>query len=98
MASIEDAAELAAIYAPYVQKTTISFEWVAPTEDEFRRRMSDIMGEYPYLVYEENGEILGYAYATEPLSGILTAFMPSFLSTSARTQGKRVSAHCFIGR
>lgn len=63
LAEFSDAEALAAIYAPYVEKTTISFEWIAPTTDEFGRRMQSILGEYPYIVYEENGHILGYAYA-----------------------------------
>lgn len=90
VARIEDAAELAAIYAPYVQETTISFEWVAPTEDEFRRRMSGMMEEYPYLVYEENGEILGYAYAHrafERYSYRFCAELSVYVRTDARQKG-----------
>jgi phosphinothricin acetyltransferase len=63
IARFSDAVALAAIYAPYVEETTISFEWVPPTADEFEARMRAIISEYPYLVYEQDGEILGYAYA-----------------------------------
>ena len=62
-AVLSDAEELLAIYAPYVQETVITFEYEAPTLSEFRKRMTDILGKYPYLAAEQNGEIVGYAYA-----------------------------------
>ena len=62
VASPEDAAALLAIYAPYVEKTSISFEYSVPTLSEFRQRIVEILKRYPWLVYEENGRILGYAY------------------------------------
>lgn len=62
-ASAADAKALAAIYAPYVQSTTITYEYDAPTEEEFRERIEEILKKYPYLVYVINGEIAGYAYA-----------------------------------
>ena len=61
--SPDDAAELAAIYAPYVERTAVSFEYVAPTPEEFRRRIIKTIEKYPYIKAVENGEILGYAYA-----------------------------------
>lgn len=62
-ASPRDAEELLEIYRPYVEQTTISFETQTPSCSEFRRRIADISGQFPYLVAQENGEILGYAYA-----------------------------------
>ena len=62
-ARLEDAEAILAIYTPYVEETAVSLELVAPTLDEFRARMEKIIGTYPYLVIEEAGEILGYAYA-----------------------------------
>ena len=59
----EDAEALAAIYAPYVTKTAVSFETVPPTAEEFRERMERILGRYPFLVLEEDEIPLGYAYA-----------------------------------
>ena len=58
-----DAEALIAIYAPYVLHTAITFEYEVPTADEFRQRIKNTLKKYPYLVAEENGEILGYAYA-----------------------------------
>lgn len=62
--SVEDAGELLAIYAPYVEKTAISFEYEVPSLEEFEGRIRDIFSKYPYIKATENGEILGYAYAT----------------------------------
>lgn len=62
-ATISDADELLGIYAPYVEKTAISFELSPPSADEFRRRISSTLDSgYPYLVAEDDGAILGYAY------------------------------------
>ena len=63
LARAEDAPELLKIYAPYVEETTISFEYVVPSREEFAGRIKNISSFYPYLVVEEEGRILGYAYA-----------------------------------
>ena len=60
----EDAPALLGIYAPYVRDTAITFEYEAPSEAEFARRISDTLKKYPYLVLEDGGEVLGYAYAS----------------------------------
>ena len=57
-----DADALLAIYAQYID-TSITFEYGLPTPEEFRRRIADISAVYPYLVWEEDGVLLGYAYA-----------------------------------
>jgi len=62
-ARLEDAEALQAIYKYYVEHTAISFEYEAPTVEEFRRRMMEIKERYPYIVAEEGGRIIGYAYA-----------------------------------
>lgn len=62
-ARVEDAPVLAAIYAPYVENTAITFEYEAPTAEEFTRRMRATLEFYPYLVAARDGEIVGYAYA-----------------------------------
>lgn len=63
MAEISDAAAIAAIYAPYVAETTVSFEYVPPTAAEMALRIEQTLRQFPWLVAEENGRILGYAYA-----------------------------------
>lgn len=62
-ATPDDAPSLAAIYAPYVQNTAITFEYEAPSVEEFRRRIEHVLNKYPYLVAESDGIIIGYAYA-----------------------------------
>lgn len=59
----EDAAALLEIYRPYVEKTSISFETEVPSAEEFSRCISSYSARYPYLVAEEDGVPLGYAYA-----------------------------------
>ena len=61
----DDARELLDIYAPYIEKTAITFEYDVPTLDEFRERIRQISNSYPYLVASDNGRIIGYAYASE---------------------------------
>src|SRR3546814_14792906 len=60
-----DAPAVQAIYAPYVTDTTISFEEVPPDIVEVERRIAVVLPKYPYLVAEEDGRIVGYAYASE---------------------------------
>ncbi|MBR3159294.1 MAG: GNAT family N-acetyltransferase [Atopobiaceae bacterium] len=62
-AMLGDAESLAAIYAPYVRDTAVSFEVAPPTTAEFAKRIEDIQERYPYLVAEQDGTICGYAYA-----------------------------------
>lgn len=62
-ASREDAEKLLEIYAPYVRQTAITFENDVPTVEEFAARMEQVLAKYPYLVAEQEGELLGYTYA-----------------------------------
>lgn len=63
IATSDDAERLQEIYAPYVEKTAISFEYEAPSVEEFRRRIENTLCRYPYLVAIVDDEIAGYAYA-----------------------------------
>jgi len=54
------------IYAPYVLNTTYTFEYDVPCLRTFTQRYYDITAQFPWLVWEEDGEILGYAYASPP--------------------------------
>ena len=62
-ATIDDAEELLAIYAPYVRDTAVSFEYVVPSVEEFADRILQISAKYPYIKAVEDGKIIGYAYA-----------------------------------
>ena len=52
------------IYMPYIENTVITFEKEKPSFEAFYQRVLNIKKNYPYLVYEEDGKILGYAYAS----------------------------------
>jgi len=58
----EDVPALLDIYAQYMD-TTITFEYVLPSHGEFLRRIEEYTKVFPYIVAEEDGRILGYAYA-----------------------------------
>jgi len=57
-----DAREILEIYAPYVIKTAITFEYEVPGLEEFRARIRRVKEKYPYLVAEQDGVMAGYAY------------------------------------
>jgi phosphinothricin acetyltransferase len=58
-----DAAPCAAIYAPYVERTAISFEEHVPDPLEMEARIVRCTATHPWLVAVEEGEVVGYAYA-----------------------------------
>ena len=60
---LTDAGSLLEIYAWYVRHTAVSFEYEPPTLEEFRGRIASTTARYPWLVAEEDGRLLGYAYA-----------------------------------
>ena len=62
--TLEDAPELVRIYAPYVEKTAITFEYQVPTIEEFEGRIEKTLQRFPYLVAEVDGQVLAYAYAS----------------------------------
>ena len=64
LAKPSDARSLLDIYAPYVENTAITFEYEVPTIEDFAIRIEKTLEKYPYLVAEEDGVVLGYAYAS----------------------------------
>ena len=66
IATENDVPAMLAIYAPYVENTTYSFEYVPPTLDQFVQRFTKYTRQCPWLVWEEDGKVLGYAYASLP--------------------------------
>jgi len=59
-----DAAACAAIYAPYVVEGPTSFEETAPGAAEMAERMRRTTATHPWLVAEDGGQVVGYAYAS----------------------------------
>lgn len=60
----EDAAAMLAIYAPYVEQTTVSSEYEAPSLEEFTGRIRAFTEKLPWLACEADGKIVGYGYAS----------------------------------
>lgn len=59
-----DADGVAAIYAPIVRDTAISFEVEPPAPREMARRIATTLATHPWLVAERDGQVIGYAYAS----------------------------------
>ena len=62
MAEEADVSRILSIYEPYIRSTAITFEYEVPSEAEFLARFQDITARGPWLVAEEAGQLLGYAY------------------------------------
>jgi phosphinothricin acetyltransferase len=61
----DDAAAIVDIYNHYIATTVISFEENAVTPDEMAGRIRDVTAHLPWLVYEQDARVTGYAYATK---------------------------------
>ena len=61
LATEADLPQILAIYAPYVTDTTHTLEYSVPSLEEFTARFRGFTKQFPWLVWEEAGEILGYA-------------------------------------
>ncbi|AKF47408.1 MULTISPECIES: arsinothricin resistance N-acetyltransferase ArsN1 family B [Pseudomonas] len=65
IAQVSDAQAIQAIYAPMVESTTISFELEPPSVEEMAMRIESTLLTYPYLVAVRDGQVIGYAYASQ---------------------------------
>ena len=65
IATTDDAKAIANIYGYYVNNTAITFEYIAPDEQEFVKRINDKLQKYPFIAAVDSGEVIGYAYASE---------------------------------
>lgn len=64
IATVADADQILDIYRPYIESTAVTFEQDVPTAEAFRARVAQILKQYPYLVAEVDGRIVGYSYAS----------------------------------
>jgi L-amino acid N-acyltransferase YncA len=60
----DDAAQLLDIYAPYVERTAVSFEVERPSVEEFAARIRKVQSAWSWLVAEKDGTPVGYAYGS----------------------------------
>jgi phosphinothricin acetyltransferase len=61
-ATPEDGAACAAVYAPYVTGTAITFEYEPPTPEEMAERIAKAQKAHAWVVLEDDGHVVGYAY------------------------------------
>ena len=90
MATEADVPAMLAIYAPYILTTTYSFEYDVPTETEFLNRFRNITAQFPWLLWEEDGQVLGYAYGSLPFERAAYAWCAEgsvYLKPEARGRG-----------
>lgn len=64
LASPSDAAKILAIYAPYISNTSLTFETEIPDSSAFADRINCYLQQWPWLVWETEGRIAGYAYGS----------------------------------
>jgi len=65
LANINDTEGILNVYKPYVENTTITFEYDVPSLEEFKNRILTISKNFPYIVCEVDDTIVGYAYASK---------------------------------
>ena len=85
-----DLPAILAIYGPYILHSTATFEYEVPSLDAFTDRFRGITAQFPWLVWEEDGKVLGYAYASAPYTRPAYAWCaePSvYLCPQARGRG-----------
>lgn len=60
----EDHDAVLEIYRPYIESTAITFECEIPPKAMFAKRIRELTTRFPWLVCEDEGELIGYAYAS----------------------------------
>lgn len=94
LAAEADLPEILEIYGPYIINTTASFEYTVPTLDEFTARFRSITEQFPWLVWEEDDRILGYAYASLPFHRAAYRWCAeSSIYLRPEAQGKGIGKH-----
>jgi L-amino acid N-acyltransferase YncA len=87
---LEDAGAIAAIYAPYVAETVITFEYEVPDAAEIARRIAAYTPTHPWLVAERDDRVIGYAYGSPYRSRAAYAWVAEsgiYLADAARGGG-----------
>lgn len=90
-ATIDDAPAIAAIYAPIVRETAISFELEPPTADEMGTRIATTLQRFPWLVsLDASDQVSGYVYASkhrERAAYQWSVDVTAYVRSDARGQG-----------
>jgi len=64
LANHEDIPSILEIYAPYIEETTVTFEYDVPSLEAFSKRFEEITERFPWYVCEDGETVVGYAYAS----------------------------------
>lgn len=95
-AKVEDAAALLAIYKPYVEGTAITFEYNAPSVEEFAGRIRGTLEKYPYLVLERIGDSSGRAACI--VEAVASSECVADRTTSGNCAGAaEILGYCYTG-
>ena len=89
-ARADDASALAEIYNYYIENTTVTMELKKLDAETFGKRIEKIGSEFPWLVYEEDGKILGYGYLSffnERAAYRFTCDLSLYVDKDARGKG-----------
>ena len=79
------------IYGPYILNTAVSFEYTVPTLEEFTQRFRETTKQFPWLVWEESGKVLGYAYGSLPFGRAAYRWVcASSIYLAPQAQGKGI--------
>ena len=93
IATEKDVDSILRIYTPYIQHSTATFETAVPSPEEFTDRFRQITEKMPWLVWEENGKVLGYAYGSIPFSRAAYAWCASLsVYLLPEAQGKKIGS------
>jgi len=65
LANEKDAEGILAIYSPYIENTSFTFETEVPAVKAFAERINNYLVNWPWLVFEIDGKIAGYAYGAK---------------------------------
>ena len=90
LATEADISAILNIYGPYVQDTAYTFEYETPSLEVFTQRFRTVTAQFPWLVWQEEGRVLGYAYATAPFERAAYAWCAEpaiYLAPEAQRQG-----------
>lgn len=90
-ASVSDVPAMLAVYTPYVTDTAVTFEYTPPSLADFSEKYRRVTESYPWMVLEEAGEVLGYAYAArmfEKAAYAWCAEVTIYLKPAAAGQGR----------
>lgn len=109
----DDAGPICAIYNPYVEQTAVTFEEAPVSADEMAGRIAEVTSRFPWIVWEQDHAVVGYAYATpwKPRSAYRHSVETTiYLSPDAKGRGigsllyralvdrlRSLDVHCAVG-